>query len=67
MDRKMKREQFIQELRAAAKTAGLEFTLETDKGKGSHYTVSIGARRSIIKSGEINPGYAKQVRKQLGL
>jgi hypothetical protein len=63
----MKRDQFLRELRKAAKARGLELEVFEDRGKGSHYRVSFAGRISTIKSGDLSPTYVKLVRKQLGL
>ncbi len=35
--------------------------------RGSHITVKLGTRRTIVKSGELQPGYVRVVLRQLGL
>lgn len=45
----------------------LDFRVEKTEGKGSHYRVYLGNRVSTVKSGELNPGYVKLIRRQLGL
>ncbi len=63
----MKREQFIRQLQKLAKHKGLSLIIDKKKAKGSHYTLFCGAKRTIIKSGEITPMMAKIITKQLGL
>ncbi len=63
----MKRDQFLRELRKAAKARGLELAVFEDRGKGSHVRVRLGDRMSTVKSGELSPTYVRLVRKQLGL
>lgn len=63
----MKREQFLRELRKAAKARGLEIEVFEDRGKGSHYRIRLGERMSTVKSGDLSPTYIRLVRKQLGI
>jgi len=63
----MKREALLRELGAKAGKRGIEFKVEADAGKGSHYLVFFGNKSTVIKSGELNPIYVKIVKKQLGV
>lgn len=63
----MKCDQFLRELRKAARARGLELEVFEDRGKGSHYRVRLGDRISTVKSGDLSPTYVRLVRKQLGL
>ena len=63
----MKRDDLIRELRRIAKEKGLAFEVAENRGKGSHYRVKLGGRRTIIKSGELTPLYVRLVKKQLGI
>jgi hypothetical protein len=63
----MKRDQLLRELRRIARGQGKTFEIFLDKGKGSHMRVKLGEKRTIIKDGEMNPGYVKLIRKQLGI
>ena len=63
----MKRDDLIRELRKIAKERGVTFTVTENRGKGSHYRVKLGNKRTIIKSGELNPIYVRLVKKQLGV
>ena len=63
----MKREALIRELRALAKETGQRFEVITGRGKGSHYQVRFGDRKTTIKSGELREGYVALVKKQLGI
>ena len=63
----MKREQFLRDLRKAAKARGLELEVFEDRGKGSHYRIRLGERMSTVKSGDLSPTYIRLVRKQLGI
>ncbi len=63
----MKRDQFIARLRRLARKQGLPLTITEKRGKGSHITVALGARRTIVKSGELQPGYVRVLLRQLRL
>ncbi|WP_158873978.1 hypothetical protein [Antarcticirhabdus aurantiaca] len=63
----MKREALIRELRQLARQAGVEFVVTPNAGKGSHYLVRFGTKRTIIQSGELKPQRVKDIRKQLGI
>jgi len=63
----MKREALIRELRAIARERGVSFEVITDRGKGSHYRVRLGDRRTTIQSGELTPLKVRTIRKQLGI
>lgn len=63
----MKRDQLLRELRKIAREQGKTFEIFVDKGKGSHMRVKLGEKTTIIKDGEMNPGYVKLIRKQLGI
>ena len=63
----MTREALLRELRKLARERGVTFEVTTGRGKGSHYRVKFGNRRTIIKSGELTPTYVGLVNKQLGV
>ncbi len=63
----MTREALIRELRALARQRNLHFEVFTDRGKGSHYRVRLGDRRTTIQSGELSPLMVRTIRKQLGI
>ncbi len=63
----MKRDQFLSRLRRHARKNGLPFRVDRLRGKGSHVTVYVGTARTIVKAGELNPGYVKVLLKQLRL
>lgn len=63
----MKREQFIRLLRRDCKERGWTLVVDTRLGKGSHYRLEAGGRRTTLKSGELSEIYMRLVRKQLGL
>ncbi len=62
----MKRSRFLSRLRHYAREHGLDFEVDKSRGKGSHVTVTLGTKRTIVKSGELKPGYVKILLKQLG-
>jgi hypothetical protein len=63
----VKREALIRELRKLAKKQGAIFEVDTEQGKGSHYRVKFGDKRTAIKSGHLTPLYVNLIRKQLGI
>jgi mRNA interferase HicA len=63
----MKRAQFVRRLRKYCRNQGLTVSVDAARGKGSHVTVQIGAHRTIVKDGELAPGYVQMVLRQLGL
>lgn len=66
-DRYMKREALIRELRKLAGKSSKNFEILPGQGKGSHYQVRFGDRKTTIKSGELRPGYVALIKKQLGI
>ncbi len=63
----MKRAQFVRRLRKYCRNHGLTVSVDAARGKGSHVTIQIGAHRTIVKDGELVPGYVRMVLRQLGL
>lgn len=63
----MKRDQLLRELRKMAKTNGWELEILEEKGKGSHYRVTLNGKMTTIKSGEMTPLYVRIIKKQLGV
>ena len=66
----MTRIQLITKLRRYARRNSLDFILDKEAGKGSHYQVILGGKIATIKSGkggQLRPGYISLVMKQLGL
>ena len=63
----MTREALIRELRKWARKNGVHFEVSEDRGKGSHSRVELGLKTTIIKSGELRPGYVALIKKQLGV
>lgn len=43
------------------------FAVRTSEGEGSHYRVYVDGTSTVVKGGELSPGYRRVVRKQLGL
>jgi hypothetical protein len=62
-----KRARFIAELRDKAKRRGLEFKVETWRGKGGHAMVWVGDKVTTVPAREIDPKTARKIRKALGL
>ncbi len=63
----MTRGQFLRRLRKYCRKLGLSISVEESRGKGSHLTVEVEDRRTIVKGGELSPIYIKLVLRQLGL
>lgn len=63
----MRRGQFITRLRSHARRHNLLIEVDKRRGKGSHITVIVAGRETIVKSGELKPGYVQLLLKQLGL
>ncbi|MBD8892094.1 hypothetical protein [Roseibium litorale] len=60
------RMQFFRDLRKEAALLGRDVLVDTRKGKGSHYRVTVGSRTTTVPE-KITPLMAKIIRKQLGL
>ena len=63
----MKRDALIRDLQRFARKNKLPFDLMTNKGKGSHYTVLVGARQTTLQSGEYTPLMVRRILNQLGI
>jgi hypothetical protein len=63
----MTREALIRELRKWARKNDVHFEVIEDRGKGAHCRVELGSRNTIIKSGELRPGYVALIKRQLGV
>ena len=63
----MTREQFLRRLRRYCRKHGLALSVEKTRGKGSHMTIEVADRRTIVKDGELSPVYIKLVVRQLHL
>lgn len=62
----MNRDQLIRKLRKLARNQNKNFTVETAKGKGSHYMVTFENATSALQH-ELTPGRIERFLKQLGL
>jgi mRNA interferase HicA len=60
--------EFIKKIRKAAKAKGLEIRIEQHRGKGSHVTLYIGTKFTVMKDRkkEIGTGLRDAMIKQLG-
>ena len=63
----MKRDQFMRRLRRHCRKHGLTVSVDAARGKGSHVTLRVAGRRTIVKDGELAPGYIRMLLRQLGL
>ncbi len=63
----MIRGQFLRRLRKYCRKFGLSISVEESRGKGSHVTIEVENRRTIVKGGALSPIYIKLVLRQLGL
>jgi len=63
----VKRDRFLSQLRRYCRKNRLTLRIDQNRGKGSHITVEVGSRRTIVKSGELRPGYIALLLKQLGV
>ena len=63
----MKREQFLRKLKEYARSNGMLYGWRPGEGKGSHGSVYVNGRKTIVKSGELPRIYIDAVLKQLGL
>jgi hypothetical protein len=62
----MNRDKLIRELRKYAKDHDLDFAVDTKKGKGSHYGVRLGDKKTTVQS-DIDEFRAARIKKQLGV
>lgn len=63
----MKREQFLRELRKIARDRNWKLEIFENKGKGSHYRVTLNGKTTTVKSGELTPTYVRLLKGQLGI
>ncbi len=63
----MNRDQFLRALRHYCKQNTNVYHWRPGEGKGSHGTVYVDGRKTIVKNGELPKGYVNAVLKQLGL
>ena len=62
----MTQDGLIRALRKYARKRELFFDVDTNKGKGSHYVVTLGQRFTTVQN-HLNPGRIERVLKQLGV
>lgn len=58
---------FIARAAKWARKRGLDWSVVPSRGKGSHKTLYVGERRTIVATGEIPPGTLRNMLKQLGI
>jgi len=59
------RDQFLKQVRKFAKANQLEFRLDKKRGKGSHITVYLDDKSTVIPSGELKKGTLISIKKKL--
>ena len=59
--------EFTRRARRYARRTGQSFYLDTKRGKGSHVTIYIGYRDTVVKYGEIQPPMLFSMLRQLGI
>ena len=61
--------EFIKKIKKAAKAQGLDVRFEKHRGKGSHGTLYVGDKYTVVKDRkkEIGPGLLAAMLKQLGV
>ena len=59
--------EFIRRARRYARKTGQDFYFDPRHGKGSHGTLHVGNRRTIVKHGEISGPMLATMLKQLGI
>ena len=55
-DETVKGREFVRRARRHARRKGLDFHLDSRRGKGSHQVVYVGSRRTTVQYSEISPG-----------
>ena len=63
----MNREQFLRRARRYARQNGLECYFNPGRGNGSHGTIYLGERYTVVPDGEIRKGTLSAILKQLGI
>ena len=63
----MNGQQFIRRARRYARRNGLAFDFDPDHGKGSHGTLHLGQRNTVVQHGEIPLGTFMDMLKDLGI
>lgn len=59
--------EFVRRIRRYARKTGKRYFFEPAHGKGSHGTLYVNGRRTIVKRGEISKGMLAAMLKQLGI
>ena len=59
--------EFTRRARRYARRTGQSFSIETRRGKGSHVTVYIGERLTVVKYGEIQLPMLFSMLRELGI
>ena len=62
----MNRDDLIRALRKYCRKRDLPFAVDTQKGKGSHYMVTVGEKRTTVQS-HLNPVIVRKICGQLGV
>ncbi len=65
----MRGDEFLRKVKRAADRMGLSYEFDQTRGKGSHGTLRLGGRKTIVKDRkkEIGEGLLAAMLKQLGL
>jgi hypothetical protein len=63
----MKRERLISAIRRWCRKNGVDFAIDVEGGKGSHYKVTVGGKWTIVQSGEIRSHQIDTILRQLGI
>lgn len=59
--------EFVRYARRYARKTGVEFRFDPRRGKGSHGTLYVGNRYTVVKQGEISKGLLTTMLEQLGI
>ena len=59
--------EFLRRAKRYARRTGKEYRFDQSRGKGSHGTPYIGARRATVMRGELKPGTFRNMLKQLDI
>ena len=63
----MNRQQFLRKLKKHCKDNNKSYDWSSLKGKGSHGTVYVEGKKTVVQDGELSNDYIGAVLKQLGL
>lgn len=63
----MTRNEFLQRLKRYAKGRGVHYDFDPKRGIGSHGTVELGDRKTIVPDGELASGTLAAILRQLGI